>query len=166
MRERVFGERTRRDAAISALARQQRGRARRQRRIELQRAQIAARPRDRVRQYRREAAAPHQLENRVDRVHLDLDARPRALIAGILLLDVGVQGMHISNQSVIYALAGDARSRVTTIYLTSYFIGGALGSFAASVAFGADGWRGVCVAGALIALWVASQRIGARQATQ
>ncbi|KVT41056.1 hypothetical protein BGV66_25995 [Burkholderia ubonensis] len=79
--------------------------------------------------------------------------------------------MHISNQSVIYALAGDARSRVTTIYLTSYFIGGALGSFAASVAFDADGWRGVCVAGAmlagaLIALWVASQRIGARQATQ
>ncbi|KWD04856.1 transporter [Burkholderia ubonensis] len=94
-----------------------------------------------------------------------------ALIAGILLLDVGVQGMHISNQSVIYALAGDARSRVTTIYLTSYFIGGALGSFAASVAFGADGWRGVCaagavLAGALIALWLALQRIGARQATQ
>ncbi|KVP57336.1 hypothetical protein WL28_03620 [Burkholderia ubonensis] len=93
-------------------------------------------------------------------------ARPCALIAGILLLDVGVQGMHISNQSVIYALAGDARSRVTTIYLTSYFIGGALGSFAASVAFGADEWLGVCVAGALIALWVASQRIGTRQATQ
>ncbi|KVP42969.1 hypothetical protein WJ89_13770 [Burkholderia ubonensis] len=67
-----------------------------------------------------------------------------------------MQGTHISNQSVIYAFAGDARSRVTTIYLTSYFIGGALGSFAASVAFGADGWRGVCVAGALIALWVAS----------
>ncbi|KVZ89739.1 MFS transporter [Burkholderia ubonensis] len=94
-----------------------------------------------------------------------------ALIAGILLLDVGVQGMHISNQSVIYALAGDARSRVTTIYLTSYFIGGALGSFAASVAFGADGWRGVCaagavLAGALIALWLASQRVGARQVTQ
>ncbi|KUZ69856.1 transporter [Burkholderia ubonensis] len=94
-----------------------------------------------------------------------------ALIAGILLLDVGVQGMHISNQSVIYGLAGDARSRVTTIYLTSYFIGGALGSFAASVAFGADGWRGVCaagavLAGALIALWLASQRVGARQAAQ
>ncbi|KVD88745.1 transporter [Burkholderia stagnalis] len=94
-----------------------------------------------------------------------------ALIAGILLLDVGVQGMHISNQSVIYALAGDARSRVTTIYLTSYFVGGALGSFAASVAFSVDGWRGVCTAGAvlagvLIVLWLASQRIGARQAAQ
>lgn len=94
-----------------------------------------------------------------------------ALIAGILLLDVGVQGMHISNQSVIYALAGNARSRVTTIYLTSYFIGGAFGSFAASVAYGIDGWRGVCIAGAalsgvLIALWLASQRVGTRQVTQ
>ncbi|MCA8320875.1 MFS transporter [Burkholderia cepacia] len=94
-----------------------------------------------------------------------------ALIAGILLLDVGVQGVHISNQSVIYALAGNARSRVTTIYLTSYFIGGALGSFAASVAYGIDGWRGVCIAGAalagaLVVLWLASQRVGVRQVTQ
>ncbi|KVE09734.1 MFS transporter [Burkholderia anthina] len=94
-----------------------------------------------------------------------------ALIGGILLLDVGVQGMHISNQSVIYALAGHARSRVTTLYLTSYFIGGALGSFAASVAYGLDGWRGVCIAGTalsgvLIALWLASQRAGTRQVTQ
>ena len=94
-----------------------------------------------------------------------------ALIAGILLLDVGVQGVHISNQSVIYALTGNARSRVTTIYLTSYFIGGALGSFAASVAYGIDGWRGVCIAGAalagvLVVLWLASQRVGVRQVTQ
>ncbi|WP_179404816.1 MFS transporter [Burkholderia guangdongensis] len=94
-----------------------------------------------------------------------------ALIAGILLLDVGVQGMHISNQSVIYAIAGHARSRVTTIYLTSYFIGGALGSCAASIAFSADGWRGVCTAGAVlaggvVALWAATQRGGARQAAQ
>ncbi|HEF4769149.1 MFS transporter [Burkholderia multivorans] len=94
-----------------------------------------------------------------------------ALIAGILLLDVGVQGMHISNQSVIYALAGDARSRVTTIYLTSYFVGGALGSFAASVAYGLDGWRGVCAAGGvlggvLVAVWLASQRVGAREVAQ
>lgn len=94
-----------------------------------------------------------------------------ALIVGILVLDIGVQGLHISNQSVIYALAGDARSRVTTIYLTSYFIGGALGSGAAGAAFGIDGWRGVCIAGAilsgsLVALWGASQRVGARQAAR
>ncbi|MGV8920607.1 MAG: MFS transporter [Pseudomonas sp.] len=72
-----------------------------------------------------------------------------SLLFGVLLLDVGVQGMHISNQSVIYAIAPNARSRITTIYLTSYFIGGAVGSSAASVAYHYAGWLGVCVVGAL-----------------
>jgi predicted MFS family arabinose efflux permease len=75
-----------------------------------------------------------------------------ALIAGVLLLDAGVQGMHISNQSIIYALAPQARSRVTTIYLTCYFIGGAIGSSAASIAYARAGWAGVCLAGGVFAV--------------
>jgi len=96
-----------------------------------------------------------------------------ALVVGVLLLDIGVQGLHISNQGVIYALAHDARSRITTVYLTSYFIGGALGSSVASVSYAAYGWSGVCLAGAmfacaLIALWLiglslSPRRIEARQ---
>lgn len=96
-----------------------------------------------------------------------------ALLLGILLLDIGVQGLHISNQSAIYALAPHARSRITTVYLTSYFIGGALGSGAASVAYAASGWYGVCLVGAafaglLVALWLAtfmSQRPTAPEAS-
>lgn len=85
-----------------------------------------------------------------------------ALVVGILLLDIGVQGLHISNQGVIYALAHDARSRVTTVYLTSYFIGGALGSSMASISYARYGWSGVCLAGAataslLIAVWLISR---------
>jgi len=80
-----------------------------------------------------------------------------ALLAGVLLLDIGVQGLHISNQGVIYTLAPEARSRITTVYLTSYFIGGAAGSSAASVAYAAAGWYGVCLAGAgfaaLLCVW-------------
>src|ERR1700754_1359800 len=75
-----------------------------------------------------------------------------SLIVGVLLLDVGVQGLHISNQGVIYALAPDARSRITTIYLTCYFFGGAVGSSAASVAYVRAGWAGVCVAGAVFSI--------------
>jgi predicted MFS family arabinose efflux permease len=75
-----------------------------------------------------------------------------ALIAGVLLLDAGVQGMHISNQSIIYALAPHARSRVTTIYLSCYFIGGAIGSSAASIAYARAGWAGVCLAGGVFAV--------------
>jgi predicted MFS family arabinose efflux permease len=84
-----------------------------------------------------------------------------SLLIGVLLLDVGVQGLHISNQGVIYALAPDARSRITTIYLTCYFFGGAIGSSVASVAYYKAGWSGVCVAGALfstllIGSWLAA----------
>ncbi|MGA7812911.1 MFS transporter [Caballeronia sp.] len=85
------------------------------------------------------------------------------LLVGVLLLDVGVQGLHISNQGVIYALAPDARSRITTIYLTCYFFGGAIGSGTASVAYYEAAWSGVCVAGALfstllIGSWLTAHR--------
>lgn len=91
-----------------------------------------------------------------------------ALLAGMVLLDVGVYGLHISNQSVIYSLAGDARSRFNTIYLTSFFIGATAGSSIASMAFAGAGWPGVCLAGAacagvLLMLWLGAQRFG-RQA--
>ncbi len=77
-----------------------------------------------------------------------------ALIAGIVLLDLGVQGLHITNQSEVYRLRPEARSRVTTVYLTSYFVGGALGSGAASLAWARGGWTGVSAAGALFAALV------------
>jgi predicted MFS family arabinose efflux permease len=69
------------------------------------------------------------------------------LVIGVLVLDVGVQAAQISNQSRIYALKPDARSRVNTVYMTAYFIGGAAGSMIASIAWHAFGWVGVCVAG-------------------
>lgn len=90
-----------------------------------------------------------------------------ALVAGVLLLDTGVQGLHISNQGVIYALDEHARGRITSIYLTGYFMGGAAGSSVASLAFGRWGWGGVCVAGAafattLLALWFRVGPCGSR----
>lgn len=69
------------------------------------------------------------------------------LVIGVLVLDVGVQAAQISNQSRIYALKPDARSRVNTVYMTAYFIGGAAGSMIASIAWHAFGWVGVCLAG-------------------
>jgi predicted MFS family arabinose efflux permease len=73
-----------------------------------------------------------------------------SLLIGILVLDIGVQGVHISNQSIIYALDPGARSRITTIYLTTYFAGGAAGSAAAAMLYEASGWPGVCTAGILV----------------
>lgn len=47
---------------------------------------------------------------------------------GVIFLDAGVQGSHISNQTRIYALRADKRNRLTALYMTSYFIGGSIGS--------------------------------------
>ncbi len=75
-----------------------------------------------------------------------------ALIMGILLLDLAVQGVHITNQSVIYRNMPEARNRLTSGYMTSYFIGGALGSIISANAFHHFGWYGVCTAGAVATL--------------
>lgn len=73
------------------------------------------------------------------------------LVIGVVVLDVGVQAAQISNQSRIYALKPDARSRVNTVYMVCYFIGGALGSSAGVLAWRAFGWTGMCAAGLLFA---------------
>jgi len=75
-----------------------------------------------------------------------------ALIVGILVLDLMVQGVHITNQSVIYRVQPDARNRLTAGYMTSYFIGGAAGSLISASAYQHAGWNGVCIAGAVVAL--------------
>lgn len=74
------------------------------------------------------------------------------LIAGVLVLDAGVQGAQIANQTRIYALDAGARSRINAVYMTLYFIGGSVGSFVASHAWTAGGWMAVTATGAGFAL--------------
>ena len=74
-----------------------------------------------------------------------------ALIVGILVLDLTVQGVHITNQTVIYRVKPDARNRLTAGYMTSYFIGGAAGSLISASAGQHAGWTGVCAIGAIVA---------------
>ncbi|MDN3550251.1 MFS transporter [Mucilaginibacter aquaedulcis] len=79
------------------------------------------------------------------------------LILGVIVLDMGVQATHISNQSIIFALIPEARNRLNTVYMVSYFIGGASGTFLASLLWNSFGWTGVCAIGgglAIIALMV------------
>ncbi len=70
-----------------------------------------------------------------------------ALIIGIVVLDMGTQGMQITNQAIIYALRPDARSRINSAYMVCYFLGGAVGSLAAGAVYGTHGWAGVCLLG-------------------
>jgi predicted MFS family arabinose efflux permease len=73
-----------------------------------------------------------------------------ALLLGVLVLDFGVQGLQVTNQSLIYALAPNARSRITSAYMVCYFLGGAAGSAAGSYAYARDHWAGACLLGGII----------------
>ncbi len=75
-----------------------------------------------------------------------------ALIAGVLLLDIGVMGLQVTHQSVIYKLAPHARARVTTVFIAGGFIGAATGSGLASAGFAAGGWPLLCAIGAAMPL--------------
>jgi len=85
-----------------------------------------------------------------------------ALIAGIVILDVGVQGLHVLNQSTIFTLGEETRSRINGIYITVYFLGGAAGSAASAWLYDMAGWSAVCTLGACIGvaallLWLTEQ---------
>ena len=86
-----------------------------------------------------------------------------ALIGGIAALDLGAQAMHISNQSAVYTLHGQARSRLTTAYMVAYFLGGVVLSATTSALYASGGWYAVCVLGAATAAvglvtWLVSER--------
>jgi predicted MFS family arabinose efflux permease len=72
------------------------------------------------------------------------------LIVGALVMDVTVQGVHLLNLSVVYALSGGARARIASVYMTTYFLGGALGSAAGTQAYRFGGWGAVAAVGAVI----------------
>jgi predicted MFS family arabinose efflux permease len=74
------------------------------------------------------------------------------LAIGVVLLDLGVQSNQITNQARVYALAPAMRNRLNTIYMASYFAGGALGSAIGVFAWSSAGWRAVSIAGGALAL--------------
>jgi predicted MFS family arabinose efflux permease len=74
------------------------------------------------------------------------------LVAGLLVLDLGVQGQHILNQTIIYQLRPDARSRLTTAYMSGNFLAGATASALSVSAWELGGWLAVCGFGATLAL--------------
>ncbi|MBO9155266.1 MFS transporter [Chitinophaga sp. GCM10012297] len=69
------------------------------------------------------------------------------IIAGIVLLDLGLQGVHVSNQTRIYSQLPEARNRMNTVFMTVSFIGTSLGSGIGLWVWDAAKWTGVCIAG-------------------
>lgn len=69
------------------------------------------------------------------------------LIVGVILIDLGVQSSHIMNQTNYFLIRSNAVNRLNTVYMVSYFIGGSLGTWLASIAWQYAQWGGVCFVG-------------------
>lgn len=71
---------------------------------------------------------------------------------GVVLLDAGVQANHLTNQTVIFGVAPELRSRLNALYMVGYFIGGSIGTGLAAAAWSLGGWPAVCAVGGALAL--------------
>ncbi|QNK77117.1 MFS transporter [Winogradskyella sp. PAMC22761] len=74
------------------------------------------------------------------------------LAVGVILVDLGLQILHITNQSIVFSKNPEARNRVNTIYMVGFFIGGALGTTLGALAWEHYAWQGVSVLGILISV--------------
>ncbi len=73
------------------------------------------------------------------------------LILAIILVDIGAQCLQLSNQSGCLNEVPEASNRANTIFMTSLFAGGSIGTFCAGLAWNALGWTGVCIVGTAFA---------------
>ena len=60
-----------------------------------------------------------------------------------MLFDAGVQGCNVASQARIHSLSDEFRSRPTSIYMTSHFVGGTIGTQLGTFAFEHFGWTGI-----------------------
>lgn len=72
------------------------------------------------------------------------------LVIGVIVLDMGLQASHIANQTLIFSLRPEARNRLNTVYMVTYFTGGAAGTYLASQAWHAWKWNGVVIVGLVL----------------
>ncbi|PJJ83386.1 MFS transporter [Mucilaginibacter auburnensis] len=69
------------------------------------------------------------------------------MVVGVILMDMGLQATHLCNQAIIFANNAAARNRINTVYMVSYFGGGAIGTFFGTQLWYRYQWTGVCILG-------------------
>lgn len=73
------------------------------------------------------------------------------LLVGIVLLDLGGQALHVTNQSMILRMSA-AHGRLIAPYMLFYATGSGVGAIATTAVFAHYGWQGVCLLGATVSL--------------
>ncbi|MUM21115.1 MFS transporter [Mycobacterium sp. CBMA271] len=82
------------------------------------------------------------------------------LAVAVVIIDFGLQSVHVANQSLIYRLDTELHGRLTAAYMTFYSIGSATGAIASTWVYSAHGWTAVCLLGATISLGALGYWIG------
>ena len=77
---------------------------------------------------------------------------PAALLIGIVLLDLGGQALHVTNQSMIFRTRPEAHSRLVGLYMLFYALGSGLGAISTTAVYASAGWQGVCLLGASVSV--------------
>lgn len=89
------------------------------------------------------------------------------LVIGIILLDLTVQAVHVTNQSLIFTVRPEARSRLTAAYMVFYSVGSATGSIISTNIYANYSWKGVCLFGVSVSalalvFWMITYRLTKR----
>jgi predicted MFS family arabinose efflux permease len=93
-----------------------------------------------------------------------------ALVAGVVMLDLAIQAVHVTSQSMLFAVRPEAHSRLVGAYMLFYSIGSASGAIASTHVYAHAGWSGVCVLGGAIGavaflFWATTRHLVAKQPT-
>ncbi len=81
-----------------------------------------------------------------------MDVSLWALAIGIVLLDLGGQALHVTNQSLIFRTRPEAHSRLVGLYMLFYAVGSGVGAIGTTIIYAHFGWQGVCLLGASVSL--------------
>lgn len=81
-----------------------------------------------------------------------MDVSLWALAIGIVLLDLGGQALHVTNQSLIFRTRPEAHSRLVGLYMLFYAVGSGVGAIGTTITYAHFGWQGVCLLGASVSL--------------
>ncbi|RZF26746.1 MFS transporter [Paraburkholderia sp. UYCP14C] len=72
------------------------------------------------------------------------------LLVSMVLLDLGNRAGFVANLARIYGLRPDARSRLNTVFMVSYFLGGAAGAALGGYGANQGGWVGLAIVGVVL----------------
>jgi predicted MFS family arabinose efflux permease len=73
-------------------------------------------------------------------------------VAGIIIIDIGQQAIHVTNQTRIYALVPEARNRLNTIFMSVSFVGASMGSAMGLWLWDKGQWPVYCFGAAVVIL--------------